>query len=316
MPLPIEYLLKDRYRILARLGQGGMGAVYKAYDVVLDRECAVKERIPDPLAEQGALDEAHKQFLGEAQVLAKLAHPNLPRVTDYFSVAGNDYLVMDFVEGANLAELLEMSERSTLPEEDVLDWTAQLLNALEYCHSRNVIHRDVKPQNIIVTPDGWAMLVDFGLMKLHDPIKPTTAAIIRGMGTPEYAPPEQYDSLHGSYTDVRSDIYSLGATLFHLITGQASPTAIRRLADHTSLSTPRSLNPQISRTVERVILKAMAMSPKQRFQKIAEMRQALFPCQRKITLPRLPTLKQVPRLVWQILVELSLIHISEPTRPY
>jgi serine/threonine protein kinase len=179
---------------------------------------------------------------------------------------------MEFVEGKSLAEHIE--EQGALSEKQVLDWAQELLDALIYCHAQGIIHRDVKPQNVIIRPDGHAVLVDFGLVKLWDPDDPRTQTAMRGMGTPEYAPPEQYDVATG-HTDVRSDIYSLGATLYHALTDQAPPTATQRLVNPGSLSPPSSLNAGISRRLEKIILKALEPQPDQRFQSAQEMKHAL-----------------------------------------
>ena len=221
MTLAKGYVLHNRYHIRRFLGQGGMATVYEAHDAVLNCSCAVKEMVPDPAASPQALVGARDQFRREAQVLATLRHPGLPRVIDHFEERGHAYLVMDFVAGESLAERLERLKGRPLPEHLAVGWTQQLLDALEYCHRHNVIHRDIKPHNAIVTPDGRVVLVDFGLLKLYDPSRPGTATVVRGMGTPEYTPPEQYDAPGTGHTDARSDIYALGATLYHLVTGEA-----------------------------------------------------------------------------------------------
>ncbi|MDW7991851.1 MAG: serine/threonine-protein kinase, partial [Anaerolineae bacterium] len=187
-------LLQNRYRIVALLGRGGMGAVYQAQDLRLNVPVAVKEMTPQPGIDPQTLAALRQQFYQEAQVLARLSHPNLVRVTDYFEERGNAYLVMEFVEGQSLADLI--ARRGPLPEAQVLEWARQLLDALAYCHAQGVIHRDIKPQNVIIRGDGRAVLVDFGLVKLWDPRDPRTRTVVRAMGTPEYAPPEQWGAGH------------------------------------------------------------------------------------------------------------------------
>ncbi|MBM3323528.1 hypothetical protein FJY69_08645, partial [candidate division WOR-3 bacterium] len=281
MPLSIGQILQGRYRILRPLGQGGMGAVYLAEHTALaGRRFAIKENVPDPNASAAALAQRRQQFYMEAQVLAALDHPHLPKVSDYFSDAGNEYLVMDYVEGQNLQEALEQHLRQQgkpLPEKPALIWADQVLDALEYLHGQRpnpIVHRDIKPANIVLTPQGKAKLVDFGLVKLYDPGKPGTATVIQGMGTPEYTPLEQYPG--GSFhTDPRSDIYALGATLYHLLTGQAPPAVRDRLLDPTKLAPPRRLNPTLSSTTEAALLKGLEIHPDQRFQTTKEMRQTL-----------------------------------------
>jgi serine/threonine protein kinase len=275
--LSIGTILQGRYTILGTLGQGGMGAVYLAEDRRLPgRQCAIKGNLPDPNASPQALAQARQQFLAEASVLARLDHPNLPKVSDYFSEAGREYLVMDYVAGEDLASTLQHTGKP-LPEKPVLLWTDQVLDALEYLHGQRplpVIHRDVKPANIRLTPQGKIKLVDFGLVKLLDPSDPRTKTMLRGLGTPEYAPLEQYAAGAG-HTDARSDIYSLGATLYHLLTNVAPPEAHQRFLNPNLLVPPRQLNPQLSENTEQVVLRAMEIHPGQRYQTAREMRQAL-----------------------------------------
>ncbi|OQA22205.1 MAG: Serine/threonine-protein kinase PknL [Chloroflexi bacterium ADurb.Bin360] len=147
---------------------------------------------------------------------------------------------MEFLEGESLAGYI--TRVGSVPEAQVLTWALQLLDALNYCHSQGILHRDIKPQNVIITLDGKAVLVDFGLVKLWNPNDPLTRTVLRGMDTPEYAPPEQYGK-QGQTTDPRSDIYSLGATLYHALTGQSPPTASDRIADPYLFQPVRALNP-------------------------------------------------------------------------
>ena len=272
MPLTNEQVVGGRYRIDGLLGQGGMGAVYRAWDTRLDVTVALKEMVPQVGLDSQTLAQLRQQFRQEATVLARLNHPHLVRVIDFFEERGNAYLVMDFVEGRSMASLIE--EMGALPEGLVLEWAGQLLDALAYCHSQGIIHRDIKPQNIIIRPDGRAVLVDFGLVKLWDPRDPHTRTVMRGMGTPEYAPPEQYDTGVG-HTDPRSDIYSLGAAFYHALAGQAPPTATLRMAAPEQCPPLRIIAPWISSRTEAAISKAMEIVRTQRFASAAEMAQAL-----------------------------------------
>jgi len=272
MPLNNGQIVGDRYRVVKLLGQGGMGAVYRAWDMRLNRPVAIKEMIPQSDLDASMLAQLRQQFQQEAQVLATLTHSNLVRVTDYFSSGSHEYLVMDFVAGESLAGRIQ--REGAQPETQVLAWAKQLLDALSYCHERGVIHRDIKPQNIIITPDERAMLVDFGLVKLWDPHNPRTQTVMRGAGTPEYAPPEQYDMGLG-HTNPRSDIYGLGATLYHTLTGQVPPTATQRMASPASFAPPRRVNATISPAIEAVVLKALEITMEQRYQSAGEMKQAL-----------------------------------------
>jgi len=271
MPLTTGQVVNNRYRIARLLGQGGMGAVYRAWDLSLNIPVALKEMVPEPGIDLHTLAQLRAQFQREAQVLAGLVDPALPHVTDFFEWGGNAYLVMDFVEGESLDRLIERQGPS--PEAQVVDWAIQLLGALTACHARHVIHRDIKPQNIIIRPDGRAVLVDFGLVKLWDPSHPQTQRIVRGMGTAEYASPEHF-YLSGRHTEPRSDIYSLGATLYHALVGREPLPAPERWA-RVSLASPRSVGVNVRPQVEQVILQAMSLDQNQRFSSTQEMLQAL-----------------------------------------
>ncbi len=265
-------LLQNRYRVISLLGQGGMGAVYRAWDTRLNVAVALKEMLSQPGAELAMLERLREQFYQEATVLARLSHPHLVRVTDFFLEGPNAYLVMDFVQGESLDLIIKREGAITEPQ--VLLWAEQLLDALEYCHEQGIIHRDIKPQNVIIRPDSRAMLVDFGLVKMWNPTDPRTQTVMRGLGTPEYAPPEQYDAQAG-HTDPRSDIYSLGATLYHALTGQAPPTATQRIARRAAFQPPRLLNQQISSTTDAAILQALELTVEYRFSSATAMAQAL-----------------------------------------
>ncbi len=268
MTLTTGQMLQGRYRIVSLLGQGGMGAVYKAWDIRLNVHLAIKEMIPQPGLDSQTLEQLRRQFQQEAQILARLSHSYLVRVTDFFEESGNAYLVMDFVEGESLSE--RIAREGAMPEAQVLAWSYQLLDALDYCHAQGILHRDIKPQNVIIRSDGRAVLVDFGLVKLWDPNDPHTRTAMRGMGTPEYAPPEQYDTQAG-HTDPRSDIYGLGATIYHALTGQAPPTATMRIASPRLFQTPSTLNPNLSPVVEAAILRATELTVENRFASAEEM---------------------------------------------
>lgn len=260
MPLLPSQVLHNRYRIVKLLGQGGFGAVYRAWDLSLQKPCALKENL-DP---QGA-----GQFSQEAQFLATLQHPNLPRVTDYFVTTGTQYLVMDYVEGENLDALVQ--QHGPLTEHQAVPWICQIGSALTYLHHQNppIVHRDIKPANIIITPDGHAMLVDFGIAKTHVTGR-VTDPLARGV-TPGYSPPEQY----GKGTDPHSDIYALGATLYYALTGQEPPDSLLLQTGHASLPNPSTLVQAISPPIEAAILKAMALERNARFATSAAFSQAL-----------------------------------------
>ena len=272
MTLNTGTVLQNRYRIVSLLGQGGMGAVYRAWDLRLEIPVALKEMTPQPGLEPEALQGLQAQFHREAALVAKFDHPNLVNVSDFFEEDRNVYLAMNYVEGENLHEYI--ARVGALSEAQVLTWADQLLDALTYIHDRGIIHRDIKPQNVIVRPDGHVILVDFGLVKLWNPNDPRTQTIIRSMGTPGYAPPEQYDPARG-HTDPRSDLYSLGATLYHTFTGKVPPTATERVVNPKSLNPIRQINPGVSPHVEAALMRSLELQPQDRFQNAREMRQAL-----------------------------------------
>jgi serine/threonine-protein kinase len=277
--LPAGTVLRSRYKLIEFISLGGMGAVYKAEDLVLEgRLCAVKEMWSDASTPRD-LEQEQEQFRREASVLARLDHPNLPKVSDYFAEADRDYLVMDFVPGKDLKELMDeaRSYSSILEEDQVLGWADQILDALEYLHTQDppVLHRDIKPANIKLTPSGTIKLVDFGLVKLMAPDEERTVTVLQGRGTAQYTPLEQYGGDTG-HTDVRSDIYSLGATLYHLLTNQSPVDAKTRFLQPQAFQAPRELNPALSPRTERAILQAIEVHPDDRLASIADFRNALF----------------------------------------
>lgn len=258
-------LLNNRYRIVEILGQGGMGSVYRAIDENLGVEVAVKDNL-------FTTDEYARQFRREAIILANLRHPNLPRVTDHFIIPGQgQYLVMDYIEGEDLRQRMERV--GVLPEEEVIVIGAAVCDALSYLGSRKppVIHRDLKPGNVKITPQGEIFLVDFGLAKTLQGSQATTTGA-RAM-TPGYSPPEQYGTAR---TDQRSDIFSLGATLYAALTGATPEDALARAMDQAELTPLRKLNPRVSRRLAAVIEKALEVRPDDRYQTAEEFKQALL----------------------------------------
>ena len=272
MRLARGQMIGGRYRIVSLLGQGGMGAVYRAWDTRLNVPVALKEMVPQPGLNPRLLTQLRQQFHREATVLAKLNHHHLVHVSDFLDERGNAYLVMKFIAGENLADRIKRD--GPLPESLVLAWADELLNALAHCHDRGIIHRDVKPENVIITPEGQVVLVDFGLVKLWDPQDPRTRTAMHGMGTPEYAPPEQYGNRPG-HTDPRSDLYGMGATLYHALTGRPPPAANDRIAFPRQFVPVRRLNPRVSGATESAVLRAMALTVEDRFSTAQEMRAAL-----------------------------------------
>lgn len=274
-------VLRERYRITGLIGQGGMGAVYVADDLRLEgRKTAIKEVRAELMgpADEVLREQARIQFYREASILARLDHPNLPKVSDYFSQNGCDYLVMDFVPGHDLLQLVEEARAGGrfLDEDQVLQWVGQLVEALRYLHSQQppIVHRDIKPSNIKLTPEGRIKLVDFGLVKVMVSDDARTLTVLQGRGTVAYTPIEQYGGDTG-HTDVRSDIYALGATIYHLLTGRPPADAKQRFLTPDALIPPRQLNPSISPHVERAILWAMEMHPENRPATVDEFWEAL-----------------------------------------
>ncbi len=257
-------LLHKRYRIIEILGQGGMGSVYRAVDENLGMDVAVKENL-------FTSDEYARQFRLEAVILANLRHPNLPRVTDHFVIGDQgQYLIMDYIEGEDLRQRMERA--GSISEEEAILVGAAMCDALEYLHTRKpaVIHRDVKPGNVRITSDGHIYLVDFGLAKLVKGSQATTTGA-RAM-TPGYSPPEQYGTAR---TDPRTDVYSLGATLYAALTGIIPEDGLSRAMDNVELTPLRKRNPKISRKLANAIEKAMSIRPDDRFQTAEEFKQAL-----------------------------------------
>jgi serine/threonine protein kinase len=274
-------VLRGRYRITGLVGQGGMGAVYLADDLRLEgRQTAIKEIILDSY---GAPDDpmtiqAREQFHREASVLARLDHPNLPKVSDFFDENQRDYLVMDYVPGRDLREILEeaRADGKFLREAEVLGWAQQMGEALAYLHNQRplVLHRDIKPSNIKLTPEGRIKLVDFGLVKVMVADDARTVTVMQGRGTVAYTPLEQYGGDAG-HTDLRSDIYSFAATLYQLLTGDLPLDAKERFLHPTSLRRPRELNPNLSAKVDEALLWGLEMHPADRPPTVADFLSAL-----------------------------------------
>lgn len=260
MTLPEDTILENRYRIDGLLSHGGMGAIYRAFDTNLSTPVAIKENF---------LQSAHyvTQFKKEALILARLRHPALPRVIHHFSFEGQQYLVMDFIEGKNLWEIVQ-SRGQPLKEKEALDYAIQVCQAVDYLHRQTppIIHRDIKPQNIKITPEGRAMLVDFGIAKQVIDDKHRTEAGAQGV-TAGFSPPEQYS---GSGTTPTSDIYSLGATLYAVLTGKKPPDSLSLLRNKVKFVPPDIINPRLSQDVSKAIAYAMQPKPVDRPQFVAE----------------------------------------------
>src|SRR5712691_6939262 len=276
-------VLQDRYRIVRQLGKGGMGAVYEAVDQRLDATVALKETF--------SVDERlRRQFEQEARLLAQLHHPALPRVSDYFTENGRAFLVMQFIAGDDLAQITSQ-QPGPFPKATVIAWADQLLDALVYLHTRDrqIIHRDIKPHNLKLTSNGRIALLDFGLAKAEATDVSTTISSTSIFGyTRRYSPLEQIQN-HG--TTPRSDIYALGATLYHLLTGVKPLDAVARAtALVNSKSDPLSPADEIYRAVgpeiAAILSRAMALNPEDRYASANDFRKALRKVGRKENVAR------------------------------
>lgn len=268
MTLKQGELLLERYRIVEVLGHGGMGSIFRAVDENLGLEVAVKENL-------FTIDDYARQFRREATILANLRHANLPRVSDHFSLEDQgQYLIMDYIEGEDLQERLE--RMGPFEEEEVVFIGASICDALAYMHSRDpaVLHRDIKPANVRITPNGGVYLVDFGLAKvMHGDQTTTTGARAMTMG---FSPPEQYGAAR---TDPRTDVYSLGATLYTALTGLTPEDSLAQTMDQVELTPVRERNPKISKRVSEAVEKALQVHPNDRFQLAVEFKNELLKAQ-------------------------------------
>lgn len=281
MHLSPDTLLQGRYRIRQLIAQGGMGAVYRATDERLGNTVALKQTlVGDP--------QLRAAFAREARLLASLHHPALPVVSDHFAEGSEQFLVMQFIPGDDLAALLQR-RGAPFPLADVLPWADRLLDALDYLHTQSppIIHRDIKPQNLKLTARGEIVLLDFGLAK-GAPGQGSAAHSPSIFGyTPQYAPLEQ---IQGSGTDARSDLYSVGATLYELLTATPPPDALTRATAALSgrsdpLRPADELNPDVPAALAALLAAAMSLNPEQRPPSAAAMRAALRDATRPGAMP-------------------------------
>ncbi len=302
-------ILQNRYLIKKIIGRGGMGSVYLADDTLLEgRKCALKEVEYDRSLEEVLIQEAQDQFMREATILARLDHPNLPKVSDFFSIESRDYLVMDYVPGEDLRTLILQAKHNDnfLAIDDIRNWAQQLGDALSFLHSQDppIVHRDIKPSNLKITPSGLLKLVDFGLVKIMVP-DDVTITVIQGQGTAIYTPLEQYGG-DGIHTDVRSDIYSFGATLYHLSTNTQPADARERFLNPSKLVPLSEINPAISSQMEKAILWALQLHPDDRPQTVKQFTDILLGNTKQLTDKVIPHIdyrrfasnKEITRLFW------------------
>ncbi len=274
-----DEVIKDRYKINEIIGQGGMGCVYLADDLRLaGRQCALKAVYYDQGLPGDVIQQTREQFEREATILARLDHPNLPKVSDFFSDKESDYLVMDYIPGDDLRTLmLEAKKRGEfLEERKVLSWANQIGDALIYLHSQEpaILHRDIKPSNIKLTPNGVIKLVDFGLVKILVSGE-KTITVVHGHGSAYYTPLEQYGGDTG-HTDPRSDVYSFGATLFHLLTNTPPTEARQRFLESETEKLVSKFNKSVSPRTESAIAKAMNIHPDDRLQSVQQFKDYLL----------------------------------------
>jgi serine/threonine protein kinase len=256
-------ILKSRYQVVEQLGKGGMGEVFLAQDESLDTKVAIKSN-------HNLSAHASAQFLREARLLASLKHPNLPRVIDYFTEDDSQYLVMDFIPGENLKELVEAKREITHAQ--VMKWASELSNALTYLHTQNppIYHRDIKPANIKLTPNGEVVLVDFGIAKTGEASQETQTGA--WAFSPGFAPPEQ---VSGMRTGPYSDQFSLAATLYYLIAKKPPADSARRLMGEEELVTLESIDRSLPAHFCTAITKALSIKPEARFSTVSDFFQAL-----------------------------------------
>lgn len=258
------------YKIEEKLGEGGMGAVYKGVDTMLDREVAIKALRPE-LASQTSVVE---RFRSEAVTLAKLNHPNIATLYTMFRQGDELYMVLEFVRGETLDNILQ--RRGVLPAEEAVPVFCQVLDGIDHAHELGIVHRDIKPANMMLTEKGTLKVLDFGIARLLGSARMTRAGNI--IGTLEYMAPEQ---VRGLETDGRSDIYALGMMLYEVLTGRLpfqteNEFELMKLQTEATPQPPREINPAIPPEVEAAIMKAIAKDPAERFQTAGEFRELLL----------------------------------------
>lgn len=277
--------LEGRYKIEKQIGTGGMAVVFRAYDPVIQRHVAVKM-----LKEDVAQDEAAvKRFINESKAVAMLSHPNIVSIYDV-SVSGEQkYIVMEYVEGITLKSYI--SKKGALPLEEVIHYSRQILSALAHAHGKGIIHRDIKPQNIMLLKDGNIKVTDFGIAKL--PNAETVTMTDKAIGTVYYISPEQASGLA---IDTRSDLYSMGVVMYEMMSGKLpfvaeTPVSVALMQVNSEPTPPTEINPEIPKGMEQIILTAMEKSADARFSTADQM------------LSRLNILKKNPGVIFKPLSE-------------
>jgi serine/threonine-protein kinase len=280
--LPPETLLADRYQIVKRVGGGGMGSVYLAQDTRLNNQQRAVKEMFDIFSDEVQRKKAVEDFKREGQLLASLEHPSIPTIYDYFINDGRYYLVMKYIPGGDLSTRLKKAN-GPLEERQVTEWAIQVCDVLYYIHSQDppIIYRDLKPANLMLddrVQPNRVMLVDFGIARFVAPTQKGVTAI----GTMGYAPPE----LFSGKVEPRSDIYSLGATMFHLLTGVDPQDNPLLIFDFTKNPRPRQLTPKLTVEMDAIIARAVEHKPERRFSSCLEMKHTLEEHLRRLDNPR------------------------------
>ncbi|MGE5678999.1 MAG: serine/threonine protein kinase, partial [Pseudomonadota bacterium] len=258
----IGSVIDGKFEILKKIGQGGMSRVYLAMDKRLNKQWAVKEIDKNSRDKNNEI--VVQSLIAEANLMKKLDHPSLPRIVDIIDNGRTIYVIMDYIEGEPLSKILD--EYGAQPQDVVIDWAKQLCEVLDYLHTRTppIIYRDMKPANVMLRPDGNVKLIDFGIAREY---KEQSLADTVSLGTKGYAAPEQFGGK--GQTDARTDVYCLGVTLYHLITGQ------NPCEPPYELYPIRQWNASLSAGLERIIQKCTQLNPEDRYQSCAELLYAL-----------------------------------------
>jgi serine/threonine-protein kinase len=267
--LPLGTVLQNRYEIIKRVGGGGMGNVYQACDRNLDYALRAVKEMMEMFSDAAQREKSVDDFRREAKLLASLKHPSIPIIYDHFIDGGRYYLVMEFITGGDLATR-QRQVGGHFPEPAVTLWAIQTCDVLDYLHHRKppIIYRDLKPANLMIDPDARrVMLIDFGIARTVVPTQKGVTAV----GTMGYAPPE----LFSGNVEPCSDIYSLGATVFHLLTGADPRDKPLLIFDFSKNPRPREINPEITPQMESIIMRAVEYEPRNRYHTAREMRQVL-----------------------------------------